>query len=235
MFFYKFKEIWHSSTHYYQHQKKHLIFLIVLVALASLVSAILPYFVKLIVDSTHENKNINYIYILVTSYCFAWLLSKIIEWTKNAFGGLITAKQESSILVAGLKNYLQIEKKQQDKIDIGIFNAEAVRASRAFSMIIFAILVVFVPVVLQLFFISYILFLNIGLVFAVGFMCAAIILFFISNFINRKSKIYYEPLYSIGNTLQGRFLEKINNAYEIKFNNSVEYEVSQFQKMFKIL
>ena len=230
MFFYKFKEIWHSSTHYYQHQKKHLIFLIVLVALASLVSAILPYFVKLIVDSTHENKNINYIYILVTSYCFAWLFSEIIEWTKNAFGGLITAKQESSILVAGLKNYLKIEKKQQDKIDIGIFNAEAVRASRAFSMIIFAILVVFVPVVLQLFFISYILFLNIGLVFAVGFMCAAIILFFISNFINRKSKIYYEPLYSIGNTLQGRFLEKINNAYEIKFNNSVEYEVSQFQK-----
>jgi len=44
MFFYKFKEIWHSSTHYYQHQKKHLIFLIVLVALASLVSAILGEF-----------------------------------------------------------------------------------------------------------------------------------------------------------------------------------------------
>ncbi|PRD20088.1 UNVERIFIED_CONTAM: export ATP-binding/permease protein [Trichonephila clavipes] len=53
------------------------------------------------------------------SYCFAWLLSQVLQWVKNALAGLITAKQETSILITGLSNYLRIEKTQQDKIDIG--------------------------------------------------------------------------------------------------------------------
>lgn len=233
MFFKIFKEIWRASNLFYKNERQHLIFLSILVALTSLVSAILPYFIKLIIDNTHQNQNISFIYLLVISYCFAWLLSQVLEWVKNALAGLITAKQETSILITGLSNYLRIEKTQQDKIDIGIFNAEAVRASKAFSMIIFAILLVFVPVILQLFFISYILFLNIGFAFSVGFISAAVLLFFISNFINRKSKAYYEPLYSIGNTLQGRFLEKANHAYEIKVNNAVDFEVAHFEKSVK--
>ncbi|MFW1939140.1 ATP-binding cassette domain-containing protein [Acinetobacter junii] len=233
MFFNMFKEIWRASNQFYKNEKQHLIFLSILVGLASLVSAILPYFIKLIIDQTNKNQSIGYIYILVISYCFAWLLSQILEWVKNALGGLITAKQETSILITGLSNYLRIQKKQQDKIDTGVFNAEAIRASKAFSMIIFAVLLVFVPVILQLFFISYILYLNIGLIFSLGFISAAILLFLISNLINRKSKTYYEPLYSIGNILQGRFLEKINHAYEIKVNNAVDFEVAQFEKSVK--
>ena len=49
MFFKIFKEIWRASNLFYKNERQHLIFLSILVALTSLVSAILPYFIKLII------------------------------------------------------------------------------------------------------------------------------------------------------------------------------------------
>ena len=233
MFLKTYKAMWRVSNKFYKNERKHLIVLIGLVIATSFITAILPYFIKLIIDSTHQNEGINYIYVLVVSYCLAWFLSQIIEWVKNALSGLISAKQETSVLIASLENYLRIEKSRQDKVDIGIFNAEAVRASNAFSMITFAFLLAFFPVVLQLIFITYILSVNISVIFALGFLGTAFGLFLLSVFINRKSKKYYEPLYSINNILNSKFLEKINNAYEIKVNNAVDFEVDYFKRNVK--
>lgn len=230
MFLQAYKEMWRVSNKFYKNERKHLVLLTILVVFTSLITTILPYFIKLIVDSTHKNENINYIYILVISYCCAWLLSQTIDWIKNALSGLIAAKQETTVLIASLDNYLKLTKTKQDKIDVGIFNAEAVRASNAFSMITFAFLLVFLPVILQLFFITYILSINISVYFSLGFIFASFLLFLISVLINKKSKRYYEPLYSIKNILNSKFLEKINNAYEIKVNDATNFEVNNFKR-----
>ncbi|MCY6412959.1 ABC transporter ATP-binding protein [Acinetobacter sp. VNH17] len=233
MFLAIYKEIWNASNRFYNNSKQHLLVIIGLVCVVSLINSLLPYLIKLIIDGTQHGKGIHYIYILVVSYCFAWLLSQILEWTRNFFHVVVMSRLESSVLITGLENYLKIEKLQQDKIDTGVFNSEAMRASSSFSSLTLSLLFVFLPAIFQLFFISYILYININAFFALGFIGTALLMFAISYFITRKSKEYYEPLYSVKSILNSKFLEKVNNSYEIKANNAVDFEVNRFERNVK--
>ena len=233
MFLKIYKQIWFASHRFDEKSKKNIIAIVVLVTLVSLIDSVLPYMIKLIVDRTQDNQNIHYIYLLVISYCFAWLLSQILEWTKNVLTGLVSSKLGSSILILALENYLKIEKSQQDKVDIGVFNSDAMRASNAFAQLTLSLLLVFFPIVFQLIFITCILYVNIHPLFALGFIAMALFIFLVTNVINRESKKYYEPLYSVRNTLNSKFLEKVSHYYEIKANHSIEFEVDGFKRKVK--
>ncbi|ENV10126.1 hypothetical protein F966_01298 [Acinetobacter higginsii] len=233
MFLKIYKQIWFTSHRFDEKSKKNVIAIVVLVTLVSLIDSVLPYMIKLIVDRTQDNQNIHYIYLLVISYCFAWLLSQILEWTKNVLTGLVSSKLGSSILILALENYLKIEKSQQDKVDIGVFNSDAMRASNAFAQLTLSLLLVFFPIVFQLIFITCILYVNIDPLFALGFIAMALFIFLVTNVINRESKKYYEPLYSVRNTLNSKFLEKVSHYYEIKANHSIEFEVDGFKRKVK--
>ncbi|MCJ0829398.1 ABC transporter ATP-binding protein/permease [Acinetobacter sp. NIPH1876] len=233
MFLKIYKQIWFASHRFDEKSKKNVIAIVVLVTLVSLIDSVLPYMIKLIVDRTQDNQNIHYIYLLVISYCFAWLLSQILEWTKNVLTGLVSSKLGSSILILALENYLKIEKSQQDKVDIGVFNSDAMRASNAFAQLTLSLLLVFFPIVFQLIFITCILYVNIDPLFALGFIAMALFIFLVTNVINRESKKYYEPLYSVRNTLNSKFLEKVSHYYEIKANHSIEFEVDGFKRKVK--
>lgn len=233
MFLKIYKQIWFASHRFDEKSKKNVIAIVVLVTLVSLIDSVLPYMIKLIVDRTQDNQNIHYLYLLVISYCFAWLLSQILEWTKNVLTGLVSSKLGSSILILALENYLKIEKSQQDKVDIGVFNSDAMRASNAFAQLTLSLLLVFFPIVFQLIFITCILYVNIDPLFALGFIAMALFIFLVTNVINRESKKYYEPLYSVRNTLNSKFLEKVSHYYEIKANHSIEFEVDGFKRKVK--
>jgi len=233
MFLKIYKQIWFASHRFDEKSKKNIIAIVVLVTLVSLLDSVLPYMIKLIVDRTQDNQNIHYIYLLVISYCFAWLLSQTLEWSKNVLTGLVSSKLASSILILALENYLKIEKSQQDKVDIGVFNSDAMRASNAFAQLTLSLLLAFLPIVFQLIFITYILYVNIDPLFALGFIAMALFIFLVTNVINRESKKYYEPLYSVRNTLNSKFLEKVSHYYEIKANHSIEFEVDGFKRKVK--
>lgn len=228
----------HITLNYYKNMKKHIFLIILLLAIISLLNSLLPFFMKKIIDATNSNESIiNFhnllslknIYFLTIIYSFAWLLSQILDWTKGIFDSFILSKIESSIIIYSLNDFLMINKKSQDKIDIGIFNSDVSRASDAFATLNSTLFFILLPVFLQLLFMAYILYNNVGLIFALLFVLSTILVFCISNLINRKSKKYFEPLYDARNKLNSSFLEKIQRHYDIKTSNSIDFEKNNFK------
>ncbi|AQZ83438.1 hypothetical protein BUM88_18560 [Acinetobacter calcoaceticus] len=230
-------DMWNISHQFYKKSKYHLFAFSIIVILTSLLAALLPYLMKLIVDSTNgkltftnlsDFLNIRSLYLLVIIYATAWFSSQLLDWVKNIFSSYINASLETSIIFFNLNNYLITKKREQDKIDIGVFTSDVDRASNSFTNLTMTIFFVFLPILVQLISIFYILYRNVSLYFSLFFIFIAIVIFTLSNIINKNSRKYFEPLYKTRNILNSFFMEKIYNANDIKLNHSYDYEQKRF-------
>lgn len=233
-----YKHIFKLSVLYYKSSKLHLSLMFLAIVFIGFLTTSLPYLMKVIVDTASES-NVQFqlqnfvsfknLYLLVVIYSSVWLLSQLIEWIKNIFSSYLSSSLESSIIIASLDNFLRIEKRLQDKIDIGVFNSDVSRASLSFSTLTSSFIVVIIPIIFQLLFITSILYLNVNIYYAVSFFVFTVLIFIFSNKLNKNSKKYFEPLYNTKNKLNSYFLEKISNSYEIKINNSIDFEINKFK------
>ncbi|MBN6530105.1 ABC transporter ATP-binding protein [Acinetobacter pittii] len=233
-----YKHIFKLSVLYYKSSKLHLTLMFLAIVFIGFLTTSLPYLMKVIVDTASES-NVQFqlqnfvsfknLYLLVVIYSSVWLLSQLIEWIKNIFSSYLSSSLESSIIIASLDNFLRIEKRLQDKIDIGVFNSDVSRASLSFSTLTSSFIVVIIPIIFQLLFITSILYLNVNIYYAVSFFVFTVLIFIFSNKLNKNSKKYFEPLYNTKNKLNSYFLEKISNSYEIKINNSIDFEINKFK------
>lgn len=233
-----YKHIFKLSVLYYKSSKLHLTLMFLAIVFIGFLTTSLPYLMKVIVDTASES-NVQFqlqnfvsfknLYLLVVIYSSVWLLSQLIEWIKNIFSSYLSSSLESSIIIASLDNFLRIEKRLQDKIDIGVFNSDVSRGSLSFSTLTSSFIVVIIPIIFQLLFITSILYLNVNIYYAVAFFVFTVLIFIFSNKLNKNSKKYFEPLYNTKNKLNSYFLEKISNSYEIKINNSIDFEINKFK------
>lgn len=233
-----YKHIFKLSVLYYKSSKLHLTLMFLAIVFIGFLTTSLPYLMKVIVDTASES-NVQFqlqnfvsfknLYLLVVIYSSVWLFSQLIEWIKNIFSSYLSSSLESSIIIASLDNFLRIEKRLQDKIDIGVFNSDVSRASLSFSTLTSSFIVVIIPIIFQLLFITSILYLNVNIYYAVSFFVFTVLIFIFSNKLNKNSKKYFEPLYNTKNKLNSYFLEKISNSYEIKINNSIDFEINKFK------
>lgn len=194
---------------------------------------------KTIVDSISNQNSINKfqnlfsvnnLFFLVFAYSFTWFINNFFEQIKNLFSAIVYSRFESSILSSSLNSFLKISKKEQDKLDIGVFHTDVSRASDAFATLNITIFFVLLPMLIQLIFMSFILYKNINLNFSIIFTIGVIIIFILSNKINKKSGKYYEPFYNSHSKLHSYFIQKINHAYDIKINHSYNFEGEKFNK-----
>lgn len=238
-FFKTYINIWNISNQYYKKSKYHLFLFSIIIAFSSLLTSLLPYLMKLIIDSANDKTILSKVsdllsthtlYLLVIIYAITWLSSQILDWTKNIFSSYINSSLESSIIFHSLNSYLTTTKRNQDKIDIADYNSDVDRASNAFTVLTMTVFFVFLPVLIQLVSMSYILSKNINISFSIFFILFALLIFIISNRINKNSRKYFEPLYKSRNILNSFFIEKIQNSNDIKANHSYNYEEHKFKK-----
>lgn len=233
-----YKFIWQVSKENYKKQKSSMFLMFLLVMFSAFFTTLLPYLLKIIIDySAHEYSflfNIqlpfNFLYLIVLAYAIAWLVNELCHWTQNIFGAYLMVDFKGALISAGLKNYLNIKKDQQDQIEAGTVISDLERGSSAFGEINLTLLLHLGPIIFQLVMIFAVLFTTISLVFSIGFLLIAIVIFIVSFHINKTSSSLFDAMYEQDNLVNSHLIHQISNSYEIKIKNAVPFQLSKFNE-----
>ncbi|WP_343568861.1 ABC transporter ATP-binding protein [Acinetobacter sp.] len=231
-----YKFIWNISKENYKKQRSSMFLMFLLVVFAAFFTTLLPYLLKIIIDySAHEYNfllNIhlpfNFLYLLVVAYATAWLVNELCHWTQNIFGAYLMVDFKGSLISAGLKNYLNLKKDAQDQIEAGTVMSDLERGSTAFGEINLTLTFYLGPIIFQLVMIFAVLFTTISLLFSIGFLLVAIIIFIVSFYINKRSSSLFDAMYEKDNLVNSHLIHQISNSYEIKVKNAVPFQLSKF-------
>ncbi|MFV5361935.1 ATP-binding cassette domain-containing protein [Acinetobacter oleivorans] len=233
-----YKFIWQVSKENYKKQKSSMFLMFLLVMFSAFFTTLLPYLLKIIIDySAHEYNfflNIqlpfNFLYLLVLAYTTAWLVNELCHWTQNIFSAYLMVDFKGALIFAGLKNYLNLKKDEQDQIEAGTVISDLARGSSAFGEINLTLLLHLGPIIFQLAMIFAVLFTTISLVFSISFLLIAIIIFLVSFHINKTSSSLFDAMYQKDNQVNSHLIHQISNSYEIKVKNAVPFQLSKFNE-----
>lgn len=233
-----YKFIWQVSKENYKKQKSSMFLMFLLVMFSAFFTTLLPYLLKIIIDySAHEYNfflNIqlpfNFLYLLVLAYATAWLANELCYWTQNIFSAYLMVDFKGALIFAGLKNYLNLKKDEQDQIEAGTVISDLARGSSAFGEINLTLLLHLGPIIFQLAMIFAVLFTTISLVFSISFLLIAIIIFLVSFHINKTSSSLFDAMYQKDNQVNSHLIHQISNSYEIKVKNAVPFQLSKFNE-----
>ncbi|MDS7928366.1 ABC transporter ATP-binding protein [Acinetobacter sp. V102_4] len=233
-----YKFLWKVSKENYKKQKGSMFLMFLLVMFSAFFTTLLPYLLKIIIDySAHEYNfflNIqlpfNFLYLLVLAYATAWLVNELCHWTQNIFSAYLMVDFKGALIFAGLKNYLNLKKDEQDQIEAGTVISDLARGSSAFGEINLTLLLHLGPIIFQLAMIFAVLFTTISLVFSISFLLIAIIIFLVSFHINKTSSSLFDAMYQKDNQANSHLIHQISNSYEIKVKNAVPFQLSKFNE-----
>ncbi|GAA5586709.1 lipid A export ATP-binding/permease protein MsbA [Acinetobacter calcoaceticus] len=231
-----YKFLWQVSKENYKKQKGSMFLMFLLVMFTAFFTTLLPYLLKIIIDYSAQEYNFsldirlpfNFLYLLVLAYATAWLANELCNWTKNIFSAYLMVDFKGALIFAGLKNYLNLKKDEQDQIEAGTVISDLARGSSAFGEINLTLLLHLGPIIFQLVMIFAVLFTTISLVFSISFLLVAIVIFLVSFHINKTSSSLFDSMYQKDNQVNSHLIHQISNSYEIKVKNAVPFQLSKF-------
>ncbi|MFV7501187.1 ATP-binding cassette domain-containing protein [Acinetobacter pittii] len=231
-----YKFLWQVSKENYKKQKGSMFLMFLLVMFTAFFTTLLPYLLKIIIDYSAQAYNFpldirlpfNFLYLIVLAYAAAWLANELCNWTKNIFSAYLMVDFKGALIFAGLKNYLNLKKDEQDQIEAGTVISELARGSSAFGEINLTLLLHLGPIIFQLVMIFAVLFTTISLLFSISFLLVAIVIFLVSFHINKRSSSLFDSMYQQDNQVNSDLINQISNSYEIKVKNAVPFQLSKF-------
>lgn len=231
-----YKFLWQVSKENYKKQKGSMFLMFLLVMFTAFFTTLLPYLLKIIIDYSAQEYNFsldirlpfNFLYLIVLAYAAAWLANELCNWTKNIFSAYLMVDFKGALIFAGLKNYLNLKKDEQDQIEAGTVISDLARGSSAFGEINLTLLLHLGPIIFQLVMIFAVLFTTISLVFSISFLLVAIGIFLVSFHINKTSSSLFDSMYQKDNQVNSHLIHQISNSYEIKVKNAVPFQLSKF-------
>lgn len=231
-----YKFLWRVSKENYKKQKGSMFLMFLLVMFTAFFTTLLPYLLKIIIDYSAQQYNFsldirlpfNFLYLIVLAYAAAWLANELCNWTKNIFSAYLMVDFKGALIFAGLKNYLNLKKDEQDQIEAGTVISDLARGSSAFGEINLTLLLHLGPIIFQLVMIFAVLFTTISLVFSISFLLVAIVIFLVSFHINKTSSSLFDSMYQKDNQVNSHLIHQISNSYEIKVKNAVPFQLSKF-------
>ncbi|WP_224992082.1 ATP-binding cassette domain-containing protein [Acinetobacter pittii] len=231
-----YKFLWQISKEKYKKQKGSMFLMFLLVMFTAFFTTLLPYLLKLIIDYSAQEYDFpldvrlpfNFLYLIALAYAAAWLANELCNWTKNIFSAYLMVDFKGALIFAGLKNYLNLKKDEQDQIETGTVISDLARGSSAFGEINLTLLLHLGPIVFQLVMIFTVLFTTINLLFSVSFLLVAIVIFAVSFYINKTSSSLFDAMYQQDNQVNSHLIHQISNSYEIKVKNAVPFQLSKF-------
>ncbi|WP_336039999.1 ABC transporter ATP-binding protein [Acinetobacter calcoaceticus] len=233
-----YKFLWQVSKENYKKQKGSMFLMFLLVMFTAFFTTLLPYLLKIIIDYSAQEYNFsldiqlpfNFLYLIVLAYAAAWLANELCNWTKNIFSAYLMVDFKGALIFAGLKNYLNLKKNEQDQIEAGTVISDLARGSSAFSEINLTLLLHLGPIIFQLVMIFAVLFTTISLLFSISFLLIAIVIFLVSFHINKTSSSLFNAMYEQDNLVNSHLIHQISNSYEIKVKNAVPFQLSKFNE-----
>ncbi|EXC09458.1 ABC transporter, ATP-binding/permease domain protein [Acinetobacter baumannii 625974] len=182
-----YKFIWNISKENYVKQKSSMFLMFLLVLFSAFFTTLLPYLLKIIIDYSAREYNFlldiqfpfNFLYFIVLAYAIAWLANELCNWTKNIFSAYLMVDFKGALIFAGLKNYLNLKKEEQDQIEAGAVISDLTRGSSAFGEVNLTLLLHVGPIIFQLVMIFAVLFTTISLLFSGSY-------YYFSSFISYK-------------------------------------------------
>ncbi|KYQ78595.1 ABC transporter ATP-binding protein [Acinetobacter lactucae] len=231
-----YKFLWQISKEKYKKQKGSMFLMFLLVMFTAFFTTLLPYLLKLIIDYSAQEYDFpldvrlpfNFLYLIALAYAAAWLANELCNWAKNIFSAYLMVDFKGALIFAGLKNYLNLKKDEQDQIETGTVISDLARGSSAFGEINLTLLLHLGPIIFQLVMIFVVLFTTISLLFSISFLLIAIIIFLVSFHINKKSSSLFDAMYQKDNQVNSHLIHQISNSYEIKVKNAVPFQLSKF-------
>ena len=231
-----YKFLWQISKEKYKKQKGSMFLMFLLVMFTAFFTTLLPYLLKLIIDYSAQEYDFpldirlpfNFLYLIALAYAAAWLANELCNWTKNIFSAYLMVDFKGALIFAGLKNYLNLKKDEQDQIETGTVISDLARGSSAFGEINLTLLLHLGPIVFQLVMIFTVLFTTINLLFSISFLLIAIVIFVVSFHINKTSSSLFDAMYQQDNQVNSHLIHQISNSYEIKVKNAVPFQLSKF-------
>lgn len=233
-----YKFLWQVSKENYKKQKGSMFLMFLLVMFTAFFTTLLPYLLKIIIDYSAQEYNFsldirlpfNFLYLIVLAYAAAWLANELCNWTKNIFSAYLMVDFKGALIFAGLKNYLNLKKDEQDQIEAGTVISDLARGSSAFGEINLTLLLHLGPIIFQLVMIFAVLFTTISLLFSISFLLVAIVIFLVSFHINKTSSSLFDAMYQKDNQVNSHLIHQISNSYEIKVKNAVPFQLSKFNE-----
>lgn len=231
-----YKFLWQVSKENYKKQKGSMFLMFLLVMFTAFFTTLLPYLLKIIIDYSAQEYNFsldirlpfNFLYLIVLAYAAAWLANELCNWTKNIFSAYLMVDFKGALIFAGLKNYLNLKKDEQDQIEAGTVISDLARGSSAFGEINLTLLLHLGPIIFQLVMIFAVLFTTISLLFSISFLLVAIVIFLVSFHINKTSSSLFDSMYQKDNQVNSHLIHQISNSYEIKVKNAVPFQLLKF-------
>ncbi|MDS7934075.1 ABC transporter ATP-binding protein [Acinetobacter sp. V91_7] len=231
-----YKFLWQVSKENYKKQKGSMFLMFLLVMFTAFFTTLLPYLLKIIIDYSAQEYNFsldirlpfNFLYLIVLAYAAAWLANELCHWTQNIFSAYLMVDFKGALIFAGLKNYLNLKKDEQDQIEAGTVISDLARGSSAFGEINLTLLLHLGPIIFQLVMIFAVLFTTISLLFSISFLLVAIVIFLVSFHINKTSSSLFDSMYQKDNQVNSHLIHQISNSYEIKVKNAVPFQLLKF-------
>ncbi|MNE08032.1 Lipid A export ATP-binding/permease protein MsbA [compost metagenome] len=231
-----YKFLWQVSKENYKKQRGSMFLMFLLVMFTAFFTTLLPYLLKIIIDYSAQEYNFsldirlpfNFLYLIVLAYAAAWLANELCNWTKNIFSAYLMVDFKGALIFAGLKNYLNLKKDEQDQIEAGTVISDLARGSSAFGEINLTLLLHLGPIIFQLVMIFAVLFTTISLLFSISFLLVAIVIFLVSFHINKTSSSLFDSMYQKDNQVNSHLIHQISNSYEIKVKNAVPFQLLKF-------
>lgn len=230
--------IWNKVKSHYPHSLKDMLILAALFIIHTLLSVLIPYILKEIVDqsqtpqvSTWDQLLIwNNLYILATAYALGWLLMNILNHTQNFLSARLMTKFKIALLHSGVKRFFNTTFAEQKKIELGIYQTDILRGADSFGTISYVILFVLVPILFQIISMVWVLGHSIDLAYALYFMLFAILTFLLNIYFTAKGKDIFTAMYDAQNQVGQFLVEKIQSNYDIKVNGAQQYEMDLYEK-----
>ncbi|UGQ26562.1 ATP-binding cassette domain-containing protein [Acinetobacter calcoaceticus] len=231
-----YKFLWQVSKENYKKQQGSMFLMFLLVMFTAFFTTLLPYLLKIIIDYSAQEYNFsldirlpfNFLYLIVLAYAAAWLANELCNWTKNIFSAYLMVDFKGALIFAGLKNYLNLKKDEQEQIEAGTVISDLARGSSAFGEINLTLVLHLGPIIFQLVMIFAVLFTTISLLFSISFLLVAIVIFLVSFHINKTSSSLFDSMYQKDNQVNSHLIHQISNSYEIKVKNAVPFQLSKF-------
>lgn len=198
-------------------------------------TALLPYLMKLVIDSSSYNFHVDFtnistlILLLAISFAIAWMSVKILFWVNNIVSALFMASVEAEIIHHSFSSFITSKFEYANKVDIGVLNSDVRRGAVAFGQIIHTIFLVILPVVVQFLIVVSIFALKISLYFSLFFICSMVFISILTFFLISRSGKVFDGIYEADNQQSKFFLEKVSSFYNIKTQGSIDFELNSYR------
>ncbi len=201
------------------------IFVSLLFALVSIVSAIVPWFLKEATNAfTADRTETNTFYLFVAGYALCWTMAEVLANIKGVFSAWVLAGCDATISKILLARVMNMSYSEQAQLNVGKVVAIITRASGAFSAITVYVFWTLIPILVEFIVALIALGQSTNDLFLISFLISIIILAAISILIAIQSRDLYSSLYKSMTDRDGYIVERLHLLYDIRLNNAYEKE-----------